>query len=278
MDVLTVVKQLKALATDKSNRETIVKDQGCLPGLVLFLDNPDINVVITALETLILLAQCVSNRSVIRDELGMLMSLDAIINRHAYNSKAKELARTLKHTIVPQPLSPLREKQNVSENKPSSKHRYAGKAFITGNKKFKLVILHINGLDNQACRKICEEELLVIKGVISFTFDMAKKRCVLRTKADLKPEIIVAAISRTKIMSAEQVIKNEHGEEVMLTFGANPATVNKENDNLPKYLPEENSPLRGLDKAMTRINGPGSEESRGWLSSAASFISTNFYW
>lgn len=44
MDALSVVTQLRDLASEPQNREVIVQDQGCLPGLVLFLDhkNPDV--------------------------------------------------------------------------------------------------------------------------------------------------------------------------------------------------------------------------------------------
>lgn len=44
MDALSVVSQLRDLASEPQNREVIVRDQGCLPGLVLFLDhqNPDV--------------------------------------------------------------------------------------------------------------------------------------------------------------------------------------------------------------------------------------------
>ena len=44
MDALSVVRQLRDLASEPQNREVIVQDQGCLPGLVLFLDhqNPDV--------------------------------------------------------------------------------------------------------------------------------------------------------------------------------------------------------------------------------------------
>lgn len=44
MDALSVVSQLRDLASEPQNREVIVQDQGCLPGLVLFLDhqNPDV--------------------------------------------------------------------------------------------------------------------------------------------------------------------------------------------------------------------------------------------
>lgn len=44
MDALSVVSQLRDLASEPQNRDMIVQDQGCLPGLVLFLDhqNPDV--------------------------------------------------------------------------------------------------------------------------------------------------------------------------------------------------------------------------------------------
>jgi armadillo repeat-containing protein 1 len=41
MDAKLIVSKLRALASDPENRETIVKDQGCLPGLILFLDHDD---------------------------------------------------------------------------------------------------------------------------------------------------------------------------------------------------------------------------------------------
>ena len=37
-DALSVVNQLRDLATDPLNRQAIVQDQGCLPGLTLFID------------------------------------------------------------------------------------------------------------------------------------------------------------------------------------------------------------------------------------------------
>lgn len=49
MDALTVVNQLRDLAADPLNRRAIVEDQGCLPGLILFLDHPNPQVVYSAL-------------------------------------------------------------------------------------------------------------------------------------------------------------------------------------------------------------------------------------
>lgn len=49
MDALTVVNQLRDLAADPLNRRAIVEDQGCLPGLILFLDHPNPQVIYSAL-------------------------------------------------------------------------------------------------------------------------------------------------------------------------------------------------------------------------------------
>lgn len=49
LDALTVVNQLKDLAADPLNRRAIVEDQGCLPGLILFLDHPNPQIVYSAL-------------------------------------------------------------------------------------------------------------------------------------------------------------------------------------------------------------------------------------
>lgn len=66
----------------------------------------------------------------------------------------------------------------------------------------------------QITRKLCEEELLKVKGVISFTFVMTKSRCIIRCKVELSPEMLCDAINNTKLLSAQQVVRNERGEEV----------------------------------------------------------------
>lgn len=50
MDALSVVTQLRDLASEPQNREAIVKDQGCLPGLVLFLDHKSPDVLLATLQ------------------------------------------------------------------------------------------------------------------------------------------------------------------------------------------------------------------------------------
>lgn len=38
-------------------------------------------------------------------------------------------------------------------------------------------------------RSLCEDALLKVKGVISFTFQMASKRCTVRIRSDLPTEV-----------------------------------------------------------------------------------------
>lgn len=62
MDALSVVTQLRDLASEPQNREAIVQDQGCLPGLVLFLDHKDSNVLFATLQVHSdLICQCTKN-------------------------------------------------------------------------------------------------------------------------------------------------------------------------------------------------------------------------
>ncbi|XP_034145273.1 armadillo repeat-containing protein 1 isoform X2 [Esox lucius] len=144
------------------------------------------------------------------------------------------------------------------------------------NKRAKTVVLHIDGLDDSARRSLCEEALLKIRGVISFTFQMAVKRCVVRIRSDLKAEALGTAINSTKVMKAAQVVKGEDGGELVLPFQDGAEEFVEHNVDVPDYLPEEESPSQEQDKAVTRVGSI--TDGVGWLSTAANFLSRSFYW
>lgn len=48
---------------------------------------------------------------------------------------------------------------------------------------------------------------------------MNKSRCLVRCKAELQPETLCEVINKTKVLSAQQVVKNERGEEVRRLTG-----------------------------------------------------------
>uniref|UniRef100_A0A3P8WE22 Armadillo repeat-containing protein 1 n=1 Tax=Cynoglossus semilaevis TaxID=244447 RepID=A0A3P8WE22_CYNSE len=82
-DALAVVTQLKELASDPMNRRAIVQDQGCLPGLILFLDHSNPQVVYAALLAIRYLAECRANREKLKEELGMMVSLQKVLDQAA---------------------------------------------------------------------------------------------------------------------------------------------------------------------------------------------------
>uniref|UniRef100_A0A8C5KV18 Armadillo repeat-containing protein 1 n=1 Tax=Jaculus jaculus TaxID=51337 RepID=A0A8C5KV18_JACJA len=80
-DTLSVANQLWDLVADPLNRRAIIQDQGFLPGLILFMDHPNSPVVHSALLALPYLAECHANREKMKGELGMMLSLQNIIQK-----------------------------------------------------------------------------------------------------------------------------------------------------------------------------------------------------
>ncbi|KAG7273408.1 hypothetical protein CRUP_037470 [Coryphaenoides rupestris] len=236
-EALLVVNQLRDLAADPMNRRAIVQDQGCLPGLILFLDhaNP---------QALRYLAECRTNREKMGAELGMMLSLQNVYE-------------LLQASGSPEP--------DRTEGAPSGRRKAQ---FFLGstNKRAKTVVL-----------TLCEEALLRIRGVISFTFQMAVKRCIVRIRSDLKAEALASAIATTEVLTAQQVVKGEDGQEMLLPFAEDGSLQVEHNVDLPEYLPEEEGlASQEPDKAVSRV-GTG-QDGATWLGAAANFLSRSFYW
>lgn len=163
--------------------------------------------------------------------------------------------------------------ESEAPEEPVSSRRKAQFFLGSSNKRAKTVVLHIEGLDDpvggnrvpafttpaglflrvgvnlssgsfgavlQSRRGLCEEALLKIRGVISFTFQMTVRRCIVRIRSDLKaevrppsfpslfrcsnsssslpldaaPQALASAIASTQVMKAQQVVKGENGDEV----------------------------------------------------------------
>lgn len=270
-DALAVVNQLRDLAADPMNRRAIVQDQGCLPGLILFLDHPNPQVVYSALLAIRYLAECRANREKLRAELGMMLSLQNVMQKSTTPGETKLLASEIYELLQ---ASGSGDSEPAEE--PVSSRRKAQFFLGSSNKRAKTVVLHIDGLDDSSRRSMCEEALLKIKGVISFTFQMAVKRCIVRIRSDLKAEALASAIAATEVMKALQVVKGEDGDEVLIPFPEDGSVEVEQNVDLPDYLPEEESPSQEPDKAVSRV-GSG-QDANSWLGAAANFLSRSFYW
>ncbi|XP_056266554.1 armadillo repeat-containing protein 1-like isoform X2 [Pseudoliparis swirei] len=207
-DPLLVVNQLRDLAADPLNRRAIIQDQGCLPGLILFLGNANPQVVYSALLAIRYLAECRANREKLRGALGLLRSLQSVAHKSTTPGETKLLASEVYELL---------QASGGGGSEPAdavSSRRKAQFFMGASNKRAKTVVLHIHGLDDYGRRSQCEEALLKVRGVISFTFQMSLKRCVVRIRSDLKAEALASAIASTQVMAAQQVLRAEGGEEV----------------------------------------------------------------
>lgn len=122
-------------------------------------------------------------------------------------------------------------------------------------------------MDDLRCRKMVRTNLLDVKGVVSFTFDMKTSRVMVRARSNVTVEALCAAIDSTKIMTAQQVVKDEYGQEVMLSFGASPTKFSdKENQSgVPPCYLEEDEPVEAEvdNKALAKVGGEDGVS--GWL-------------
>lgn len=64
--------------------------------------------------------------------------------------------------------------------------------------------------------------------------------------------------------------------QVLITLSTADTRI-EENPHLPDYLPEDESPEKEKDRAVSRTAAK-QDASGSWLSSAASFLTKTFYW
>ncbi|XP_067874897.1 armadillo repeat containing 1, like isoform X2 [Heterodontus francisci] len=233
MDALSVVIQLRDLASEPQNREAIVKDKGCLPGLVLLLDDCNLQVLHCALQALRYLAECPSNRVIMKNELEMMNSLERLQERDHTSEDISVLATEI-YELLKKPVQTAKVRIN---NSSSTKNVQAQFFINSTNKKAKTITLQIEGLHNMS---------------------------------------LASAIAATKILQAHQVVKNESGEEAMVPLSTDTAKV-EQNLNLPDYLPEDESPEKEHDEAISQT-GAKRNMNGTWLNAAANFLTKTFYW
>ncbi|XP_078712164.1 armadillo repeat-containing protein 1-like [Lampetra fluviatilis] len=293
-DPCEVAARLRELASDPRLRAAVAREHGgCLPGLVMLLDQPGPEVVTTALQALRYLAECVDSRGRMMSELGLMVSLQHIADRTDFPPETRSLATEIYDLLSrwdgaeeePPPTSPPPPVGRggggaavVRAPPPrgrwgSARRRRRGprgaaraRPFLgSTNKRARTVTLHIEGLTDVERRARCEEVLLTVRGVISFTFQMHAQRCIVRMRADLKPECLATAIATTQLMAAQQVVKNEAGEEILAPLSSGPSAGGGSAPGFPDYLPEDEDEEGEATPREAVSRGGGVSRGRGGL-------------
>ncbi|KAK6176291.1 hypothetical protein SNE40_014599 [Patella caerulea] len=272
------IKMVQTMASDSRKRLLIIKDSTCMSGLVSLLSNTDEDTISVVLETLMMLGKSAEEIKWLGCTPGLIKSLKTIMKsseeKNSVRVKAEEFYNVLcngrKDTRTP-----LRDSNNRKHNDKDDKNSFKNKN--SPGYHAKAVVLLIKGITNKCDADLCIKLLVEVKGVISITFDMESKRCIVRTKSSVKPETLVKAISNSQTFIAQQVIKHENGKETLQSFGMVQPSAEKENLSEPEYLPDDIDSPVASSKAVAR-GGTYPKQENNWFSSAASFLSNSFYW
>ncbi|XP_077974627.1 armadillo repeat-containing protein 1-like [Styela clava] len=283
---LSIVKELRRLASVHTNRQYMLRND--VNSLLIFTDpdeQPSV-VIIEALHALRYLAQeAVRNERQLhhfQNTVGLQSLLNKIAGKENFNDDCKKLASEIlflsKCNV--RPVS-VENNSGVITRAGMRNARKAGKEpvkFLGGNKKAKVIMLQIEGLDGEDKKQECTNELLRVTGVISITFNMASQRCTIRARSDMHAESLVHAIHNTRKMTAKQVMKNESGEEVLVSFDDADRS-----DELPPYLEEDLGDSPNKEENKQSVARPGYTEAVGsfaksWFGSVVSAVNKNLYW
>ncbi|CAI9725393.1 repeat-containing 1-like [Octopus vulgaris] len=265
---------LKLFAVDPKQRSMLLQDKTLIDGLVLLLSNESETVIISTLEIFLLLSECPEGRTQLTENNYLQMQLEEALqspNEDICN-KAMKLYETLQNTPVVNPAKTniyQTPKTNRRSNLPKTDHSSS-----SHNGKYKTILFQLKGLFDKHDRELCTCLLIKVKGVISIIFDMNKSRCTVRTLSKIQPEVLAEAIAKSQTMSAQQIVKNELGEEVLLPCSSDQANVSTDG---PDYLDDVESPLAD-DKAVCRTESSNNRFNSGsWLRTAANYFSNSFW-
>ncbi|KAI0231790.1 hypothetical protein LSAT2_017852 [Lamellibrachia satsuma] len=278
----SAIQVMKLMASDPLKSKALVQDDTCLGGLVMVLSNSDTCIVTSALETLFRLAEWPEHRSHMKNFIGMVDQLQAVASKHTPN--ISELAEKVYNLLLginsnSTDQVPLKETSNKHRaHKEVTLKRRRNSFFIdTVLSRSKMVTLQIRGLIDRDDMDVCRNSLLTVKGVISITFDFRKRRAMLRTVPELRPELLAQAIARTMTMTAEQVIKDEVGNEVFVSFKVSLPADKENEEEMPDY-PDDDSPIRGTNNLARVGHKEDNKRDWGFVRSVSSFLSNSFYW
>mgnify|MGYP002716566990 FL=1 len=255
---LSAVQKYKELAKNPENHSEIVKDKTAINFLTYVLDTSDEEVLLTSLDTLLLLSDTNSNIDKIRSTFGVTEAVNLILNKKDIKNvdikdKAKNLLEKLKNS-------------NNSNNKNTGQK-------CQNNKNKKVLTLYINGLHLET-RKDLEDILMKkMKGVLSVIIDVEHQKCTMTVFDHIDPKTIATIISENTDMEAQLISKNKNNQEILVPLIDNDKTLDLE--DLPPYLDEKDSPVKEKAvKSAKDIRIAASE----WFCSAAGFLQRTFYW
>lgn len=281
---LKVATSLRELARVPRHRNTMAKDQGSLPGLVFFLEHRTPEVVEIALEALQLLSMETKNHPIMYSELGLVISLKAVMAREEASPVAKKIAKEIMLTLSPtrttdayrKPLGTTTNKSRGTPVQVVKKHAGFFRSGSATKMQSRMTVLEVQGLHSAYARRQVEDALLTVKGSISFTFDLQRERVNIRARKDVGPERFCKAIyEKDEQLIPRQVVKNQYGEDSLVDY----LGLSTDASAAPDYLDDEDDDDFTVENPKEAIVTEAmAAGAGGWFGNIAGFVKSNLYW
>jgi len=254
MSAKEIVASLRALAADPANRSQIVRENSCLPGLVVFLQDKDSDVVFTAIEVVYFLSLHLTNRPLMAAEPGMVKAVKRLmvtgsikekkiaiaaytnLQAHATTAKASASNSSEPVTYTEENSQPEAQAEPTQAPPKSTNKQFSSAAQprplqarpglfgeSVRSKSAHTFTVYVSGMSTEETRDQVEKVLIKVKGVVSFFFDLGEQKVVVRSMTGVDDIIERIATNGFKASTT----KKDVGQAI---------EINKENE--PAYLDE----------------------------------------
>lgn len=188
-----IVKQLLNLASDSENQKFIVKEAGCIQGLVGYLKHEDESIVAMAAQAIQFLSVDVENRIELLKCKNLIPNLVTLTT--CRNSKIRDFASASLSN-----LNALLDKENASSFNTSNRQQTSEsekspvKAKPAFKKSIKTFILYVDELDDTFVHSSVERALICEKGVTSVTLNASRNQAVVFANPEMDILQLVTAV------------------------------------------------------------------------------------
>ncbi|VDP90637.1 unnamed protein product [Echinostoma caproni] len=181
---MSILNSFEELAKSDSNYDVLLHDEISLQGLVLLLSNEDHSIVSMVLRIFSALRDRDGAKPILQTLLGLKEQLEVVVASHGSSTVEEHKEITHAANALLQSL-----KKEVSVQ-----NRQFSPGFRPRN-----IVLRLYGISSESDVELVRERLLKVRGVVSVTFQVAKRRAIVCAVPNLDPALLVSAVR-----SAEQ--------------------------------------------------------------------------
>lgn len=178
----SIVDQLLSLSADPENQAYIVRESGCLSGLVGYLSYPDANVVHTAAKAIWHLSSGSANREAVKTHPGLFAKLQEL--RGSTDTRVQSVVKQTIENLTPA-VKPVVVESSYGENtapNPVAPARVARGARTAKPARARPIKMKVEGIAQEYWRSTVERALIRVPGVISVTLDKRREEAIVYTK------------------------------------------------------------------------------------------------